>query len=84
MLYLVALILPPLAVLLCGKPFQALINLAIGVLGFVLLVAGVGFFVLPISLIHALFVVHNYYADQRNQRVIRAMREGQGGSGERP
>ena len=32
MLYLVALVLPPLAVLLCGKPFQALLSILLTLL----------------------------------------------------
>lgn len=62
MLYLVAVILPPLAVLLCGKPFQALFSLLaqITVIGW-----------LPATL-HALFVVNNHYADQRTDRLIKA------------
>ena len=64
MLYLVAVLLPPLAVLLAGKPFQSIINL-------VLTIA----FYVP-GLIHAIFVVHNYYADQRNDRLMRSMRRG--------
>jgi hypothetical protein len=71
MLYLVALIVPPLAVLLCGKPFQAFINFLIfsTLLVFALLTLPIA---LPICVIHALFVVHNYYADQRNERLMRA------------
>jgi uncharacterized membrane protein YqaE (UPF0057 family) len=62
-LYLLALLLPPLAVLLCGKPFQAVLNLIIW----------------PLTLhlgavVHALFVVHQHYADQRHQEVLREMR----------
>ena len=64
MLYLVAVLLPPLAVLLAGKPFQSIINL-------VLTIA----FYVP-GLIHAIFVVHNYYADQRNDRLMRSLRGG--------
>jgi len=63
MLFLVAILLPPLAVLLCGKPFQALINL---VLTLMLYFPG---------LIHALFVVNNYYADKRTKRLIDAMKK---------
>ena len=62
MLYFVAVLLPPLAVLLCGKPFQALLNLVLTAL---MWVPGV---------VHALFVVNNHYADQRTERVIRSMR----------
>ncbi len=62
MRYLLAILLPPIAVLICGKPFQAVINLLLCVL---LWVPGV---------IHALFVAHDYYADQRNKELVAAMR----------
>ena len=65
MLYLVAIILPPLAVLLCGKPFQAVLNI---VLTLALYVPG---------LIHALLVVNNFYADRRTERIVRATRQQQ-------
>ena len=65
MLYLVAVILPPLAVLLAGKPFQAILNL---VLLFVTVYVG--------ALIHALFVVHNHYADKRQDRMLRELNRG--------
>ena len=74
MLYLVALILSPLAVLLAGKPFQALINGALWLLAWPLLMVGVGFGVFVVCTIHALFVVHNHYADARTQRLIDAQR----------
>ena len=61
MLYLVAVILPPLAVLLCGKPLQALLSIVLSLL-----------FYFP-GLVHALFVVHNHYADKRHQEMMREM-----------
>mgnify|MGYP006174169009 FL=1 len=64
MLYLIAILLPPLAVLLAGKPFQAILNL---LLTLMLYVPG---------LLHALLVVHNHYADRRNERLIRETRRG--------
>jgi len=63
MLYLVAILLPPLAVLLAGKPFQALLNILLTLLLYV-----------P-GLIHALLVVNNYYADKRTGRLEKAIRE---------
>ena len=63
MLYLVAVILPPLAVLLAGKPFQALLSIPLTLL-----------FYVP-GIVHALFVVHNHYADKRTDRLIRATRD---------
>jgi len=65
MLYLLAILLPPVAVLLCGKPIQALLNLLLTVLGY-----------FP-GLIHAILVVNAYNADQRNDRLIRAMNKNQ-------
>lgn len=66
MLYLVAVLIPPLAVLLCGKPFQALINLILWIP-----TIHIG------AMVHAIFVVHNHYADRRNQEILRQIRRGQ-------
>ncbi|MCW5880908.1 MAG: YqaE/Pmp3 family membrane protein [Anaerolineae bacterium] len=63
MLYLLAILIPPLAVLLCGKPLQALFNLFLTLL---LWIPG---------MLHALFVVHGHYADKRNERAIKAMQK---------
>ena len=63
MLYLIAIFVPPLAVLLAGKPFQALINLLLTLLLYV-----------P-GLLHALLVVHNHYADKRAARVLEEMKK---------
>jgi uncharacterized membrane protein YqaE (UPF0057 family) len=61
MLYLIAVVLPPLAVLLCGKFFQALLSVPLTLLGWA-----------P-GVIHALFVVNNHYAEKRNARLIKAV-----------
>ncbi len=63
MLYLIAILLPPLAVFLAGKPFQALFN--------ILLTALIYF---P-GMIHALLVVHNHYADKRTARIVKEMKK---------
>lgn len=47
MMYLLAIVLPPVAVLICGKPFQAIINF---ILTLIFWVPGV---------IHAILVVHD-------------------------
>ena len=65
MLYLLAVIVPPLAVLLAGKPFQALFS-------FLAQLTIIGW--LPATL-HALFVVHNHYSDKRAGRLIKAMEQ---------
>lgn len=62
MLYLLAIVLPPLAVLFCGKPIQALLNIVLTLLGWI-----------P-GIIHACLVVSSHQADKRNQRVIDELR----------
>jgi uncharacterized membrane protein YqaE (UPF0057 family) len=61
MRYVLAIFLPPIAVLICGKPVQALLNF---ILTLFLWIPGV---------IHACFVVHNYYADRRTDRIVKAI-----------
>ena len=62
MLYLLAILVPPVAVLLCGKPIQAVLNVLLWAL-----------FIVP-GVIHALFVVSSRNADKRNERLIAASR----------
>jgi uncharacterized membrane protein YqaE (UPF0057 family) len=62
MLYVFAIFLPPLAVLIAGKPFQAI---------FVSIPLTLAFW-LP-GVIHAWMVSSNYYADQRQQRLVHEM-----------
>lgn len=62
MRFLLAILLPPVAVLLCGKPVQALLNLVLTV-----------FFWIP-GAIHACFVVHHHIEDQRAERLMASMR----------
>ena len=59
MRYLLAILLPPVAVLLCGKPILAALNLALTLL-----------FWIP-GIIHALFVVSAHQADVRADRQAR-------------
>ncbi len=63
MLYLVAILMPPLAVLLCGKPFQALLNVLLSLLVY-----------FP-GMIHAILVVNNYYADKRTQKIVKTLEQ---------
>ena len=63
MRYVLAFILPPAAVLLCGKPGAALLNLLLTLLGWV-----------P-GIIHALIMVSNHKADKRTDRLIKAMKK---------
>lgn len=61
MRYLLAILLPPVAVLICGKPFQFLLNLILTL-----------FFWFP-GAIHACLVVSATKADERNQKLINAI-----------
>jgi uncharacterized membrane protein YqaE (UPF0057 family) len=60
--YVLAIVLPPIAVLTTGKILQAVLNLILTLLGFV-----------P-GVVHALFVVNDYYADRRASRLLSALR----------
>ena len=61
MRYLLAILLPPVAVFLCGKPIQ-------GVLNIILTLA----FFIP-GVIHALFIVHGHLADKRTDKIVSAI-----------
>jgi len=63
MRFLLAIILPPLAVLLCGKPVQAVLNLFLTLC-----------FWIP-GVVHALFVVNSHLADVRAEKMIRALKQ---------
>ena len=75
MLYLVAFFLSPLALLLAGKPIQALIN------GVIYLFAWIGlmFFVLPgviawlIGVVHAMVIISGKNADKHTQSIVNAV-----------
>lgn len=63
MMYLLAIILPPVAVLLKGKPFQALLNLVLTL-----------FFWLP-GVIHAWIVINGANADARMKKQAKMIAE---------
>jgi uncharacterized membrane protein YqaE (UPF0057 family) len=56
-MYLLAILLPPVAVLICGKPLQALINL------------GLCLFLYIPGMVHAIMVVNEYKADRRAEKI---------------
>lgn len=62
MRYLLAILLPPVAVLICGKPVQALLNLVLTLL-----------FWVP-GAVHACLVVHDHLANKRADRIVQAVR----------
>lgn len=63
MLYFLAIVLPPVAVLFCGKPIQCLLNILLTL-----------FFYIP-GIIHALLVVNNYLADKRFRQLEKTIKE---------
>jgi uncharacterized membrane protein YqaE (UPF0057 family) len=62
MRYFLALLLPPVAVLIT-RPGQILLNIILCILGWI-----------P-GIVHALLVVGSYEADKRNEKLIKAMRK---------
>jgi len=63
MLYLLAIFLPPVAILFCGfKPLTFLLNCGLTLLGWI-----------PGS-IHACLVVNSYFADKRTEKLVKAMK----------
>lgn len=61
MRYLLAIVLPPVAVLACGKPVQFVLNI---LLTLCLWIPG---------MLHALLVVHSHLADKRTDRILAAI-----------
>ena len=61
-MYFLAILFPPLAVLFCGKPFQAFLNF---LLWLCLIIPGI---------IHGLLVVRDHKADKRIERQAKLMR----------
>ena len=56
-MYLLAILLPPVAVLICAKPLQAFINLILSL-----------FLYIP-GMVHAIMVVDEYKADRRAEKI---------------
>lgn len=72
MRYLLALLIPPLSILLSGRPITAVLNLLFWVLG--LLFAVVGLLVTwPLATLHALLLTHQDNADERNRALLAAV-----------
>ncbi|MFO0959061.1 MAG: hypothetical protein U0800_16810 [Isosphaeraceae bacterium] len=64
MRYLIAILLPPLGLLLAGKPFQALFSL-------ILMITLIGW---PVAAAWAILVMLNADEDRRTDRLVRAMK----------
>jgi hypothetical protein len=77
-IYLAAIFVAPLALLLCGKWFQAILNLVLYNVAIVLVVTMVfswaGVIVWAVGVLHAVLVIHNHKAERRNQALIDAVK----------
>lgn len=80
MIYLLALLLPPLALLIYGKIFQAIFNLILYVLAWVVFVFSLvlggspGFVLWLICALHAILAINAAKKDARARAVIDAMK----------
>ena len=77
MMYLLAIFCSPLALLLTGKPFQALFNLILYVLSIVcwitIVLHSVGLFLWAIGFIHAALAIHGAHEDRRARLIADAI-----------
>lgn len=76
MLYLLAIFLPPIAIFLCGKPFQAIFNFIMCALFIVISILSLGL-VTPtwlIPVIHAWIVIRGHSHDKRTNKIIEALK----------
>ncbi|MGM0481535.1 MAG: YqaE/Pmp3 family membrane protein [Pseudomonadota bacterium] len=76
MLYVIAILFPPLAVLFTGKIFQFIFNLILAALGIFLAVVTLGAFglIYILAVVHAVVVVHSYRQEKRDERLLKAVR----------
>ena len=75
--YVIAILFPPLAILLKGKIIQATLNLILLLAGLALtLVFGLGLILWIVAIVHACVVVHRSHADRRHRELVNAMRAG--------
>lgn len=77
MLYVVALIFPPLALLLAGKLGHAILNLIMVCISIPLMLIGIGFLIHLAPLLHAFVVIAGSNADKRTSRIVAAVQQGQ-------
>ena len=79
MLYLLAIFCAPLALLLIGKWFQAILNLVLYVAALVLVItiflSHFGFIVWVVGVVHAVLVINSHRVDQRAKAIIAATRD---------
>ncbi len=72
---LIAILIPPLAVLLCGKFFQSIFNFLIWGIGVAcIMFSGLGLLIIPLAIFHAWGVVTDKTREKQTQKVTRAQR----------
>jgi hypothetical protein len=78
MIYLAAIFISPLALLLVGKWFQAILNLVLYVVSIVLVVTIVfswaGFICWAVGVAHAVLVINSHKAEKRHQEMLATMK----------
>ncbi|WP_181040165.1 YqaE/Pmp3 family membrane protein [Paremcibacter congregatus] len=72
MIYVLAVLIPPLALLLQGKIFQALFNAVFWVVGLVFLLF-FGWILWGLTVLHAVIVINGARADARTQKIVDAI-----------
>lgn len=77
MIYVVAWLFPPLALLIKGKIFQSFFCFLLWIIGVCLLFVGAGIIPLIACIIWACAVVAGANADKRQEKLIQAIRESQ-------
>jgi hypothetical protein len=77
MIYLIAIFCSPLALLLIGKPFQAIFNFILYLLSLVfwvtIILHSLGFALWAVAFIHAVLSINSHKADRRNRRLIESL-----------
>ena len=67
-LYLLAIVFPPAAIMMRGRIFQAWLSAALWAIALVSILVGIGIYAGPLCIGHGLFVVYWYGKDDRAQR----------------
>lgn len=81
MIYLAAIFISPLALLLIGKWFQAILNLILYVAACILVItvffAWAGFICWVVGVAHAVLVINSHKAEKRHKEMLGAMEKSQ-------
>lgn len=72
MIYVLALLIPPLALLLQGKIFQAVINAVFWILGLIFILF-FGWILWGLTVLHAVIVINGARAEARTQKIVDAI-----------